>query len=199
MTERLTGVSGSMFSGKTETLIRLITRAEYANQKVQVFKPIIDDRWGKTEMVRSHSGSEHTAIPVYSSTEILKRLLPDTKLVAIDEAQFFDEEIVSVIEELLARDIEVIFAGLPTDFRGEPFGPMPILLAKADEITRLTAICTHSENDKICGEPATKTQRFVNGQPANYHDPIILIGAEERYAARCPDHHLIPGKPKKHF
>ncbi len=196
MVERLTAIPGSMFSGKTEELIRLVTRAEYAGRSVQVFKPIIDDRWGKIKKVSSHSGSEHDAIPVRSSREILERLLPDTQLVAIDEAQFFDEEIVPVIDELLEKDVEVVFAGLPTDFRGEPFGQMPILLAKADEINRLTAICTYSEDGEICGELATRTQRLVNGQPANYTDPIILIGAEESYAARCPDHHIVPGKPE---
>ncbi len=199
MTERLTAISGSMFSGKTEELIRLIGRSEYAGKNTQIFKPVIDDRWGKTKSIKSHSGTEHEAIPISASKDILDNLDPDTNLVAIDEIQFFDEDIVPVIRELLDRNIEVIFAGLPTDFRGEPFGQMPILLCLADETVSLTAICTYSENGEICGKPATKTQRLINGEPANYDDPIILIGAEESYAARCPNHFVVPGKPENIF
>jgi thymidine kinase len=197
MTERLTGITGSMFSGKTAELLRLVERAEFAGRKVQVFKPAIDNRWGKVEKVRSHSGSEHQAIPVRGAEEILEKLDPNTQLVAVDEIQFFGGEIIPVIEGLLENDIEVLFAGLPLDFRGEPFGPVPVLLAKSDSIIKLTAICTYSENGEICGEEATRTQRIVNGEPARYDDPVVLVGAEEKYAPRCPSHHIVPGKPKR--
>ena len=195
MAERLTGISGSMFSGKTAELIRLVERAEFADMRVQVFKPLIDDRWGKVDQIRSHSGAEHNAVSVKRSLDILENLNPETGVVAIDEIQFFDVEIVGVIDELLDRNILVIFAGLPLDFRGEAFGQMPVLLAKADGLTKVTAICTHSENGEICGAEATRTQRLVDSLPANYDDPIILIGAEESYSPRCPQHHIVPGKP----
>ena len=199
MVERLNGVSGSMFSGKTGELIRLVTRAEYADKNVLVFKPVIDDRWGKTDSIKSHAGAEHSAIPLNNSLELLDFLTEKTNVVAIDEAQFFDENIVEVVDELLDRDIEVIFAGLPLNFKGEPFGEMPVLLSKSDGITRLTAICIYSENGEICGAEATRTQRMVDGKPADYSDPEIVIGAEERYTPRCPDHHIVPGKPDRVF
>jgi thymidine kinase len=202
MTEKLTGIAGSMFSGKTEELLRRVTRAEIAGRNVLVFKPVIDNRWGKKGIVRSHAGSEHTAVEVSSPEEILmfiegsSNVGYDPRMVAIEEIQFMGPEIVPVIQELLEKDIEVCFAGLPLDFRGEPFGQMPTLLALADDIARLTAICTYKDNGEICGADATRTQIFVNGQPANYNDPIILVGAEEAYAPRCPSHHLVPHKPK---
>lgn len=196
MTERLTTIAGSMFAGKSEELLRRVTRAEYAGRETQVFKPALDNRWGTTD-VRSHSGSHHEALAINNPLEILENLSPDTKLVAIDEVQFFDENIISTVLELLDRDIEVVVAGLPTDFRGEPFGSMPTLLAIADQVERLTAICTHiNGNNKPCGADATRTQRLVSGKPANYTDPIVMIGAEESYQARCPNHHIVPGKPK---
>jgi thymidine kinase len=195
MTEKLTGIAGSMFSGKTAELIRLIERAEIAGRKTQVFKPIIDKRWGKVEAVRSHSGAEHAAIPVEASLDILKLLDPKTEVVGIDEAQFFDDDIVEVVEVILEKDIPVIIAGLPLDFRGEPFGKMPVLLAKSDEITRIPAICKFKDDGEICGADATRTQRIIDGHPANYGDPIIMIGAEESYEARCPNHHFVPGRP----
>jgi thymidine kinase len=197
MTERLEAISGSMFAGKTRELIRLVERQKFAGRKAQIFKPVVDNRWGKTERVRSHSGSEMQAVPVKNSSDLLSLVKSDTEYVAIDEVQFFDSGIVGVIDQLLDRDIKVLVAGLPLDFRGEPFGSMPLLLAKADNIVKVTAICTQTENGEICGEEATRTQRLVNGSPANYYDPIVLIGAEESYAPRCPDHHLVPGKPKK--
>ena len=196
MTERLKGISGSMFAGKTELLLKEITRAEYAGKKVQVFKPAIDDRWGKQSHVRSHSGGEHTAHAVETSLDILENLDTDTQVVAIDEIQFFDSRIVDVVIFLLDQDVRVIFAGLSLDFRAEPFGSMPALLALCDELDRPTAICNERIDGHICGEEATRTQRLINGQPANYHDPIVLIGAEQQYQARCPNHHIIPGKPE---
>lgn len=198
MTERLHVVFGPMFAGKTEELIRLVRRFEIAQEKVQVFKPIIDVRWGKVNHIASHNGNEHPGIPIEKSREILNFLEKDTKVVAIDEVQFFDKEIVAVVRRLLDDDIKVLITGLPLDFRGEPFGEMPTLMAMADEMTQLTAICTYrSPNGSRCGcMTATRTQRLISGEPANYNDPIIKIGAEESYEARCPDHHLVPGKPQ---
>lgn len=185
-----------MFAGKTETLLREISRAEISKKKVQVFKPIIDDRWGEKDKVRSHSGGEHDACAVKNALDILECLDSDTQVVAIEEIQFFDPEIINVVRALLEADIRVIFAGLSQDFRGEPFGSMPTLLALCDEIEKPTAICTEEVDGKICGANASKTQRLINGQPANFNDPIVLIGDEdEGYQARCPKHHKVPGKP----
>ena len=123
-------------------------------------------------------------------------LEPDTQVVAIEEIQFFDAEIVDVVRSLLEADIRVVFAGLSLDFRGEPFGSMPTLLSLCDEIEKPTAVCTETVDGKPCGAVATKTQRLINGKPANYSDPIVLIGDEEEgYHARCPKHHRVPGKP----
>jgi thymidine kinase len=177
-----------MFSGKTEELIRRARRAVIAKQKVQVFKPDIDTRYA-VQRVTSHNGMAFEAVPVPNARAIFERLDPDTTVVAIDEAQFFDTEIEPVTEQLASRGIRVIIAGLDMDFRGEPFGPMPALLCCADEIQKLHAICM------ICGENATRTQRLVNGAPARYDDPIILVGASEAYEARCRDHHEVPGRP----
>jgi thymidine kinase len=181
-------ICGSMFSGKTEELIRRVRRASIARQKVQVFKPDIDIRY-MVQHVTSHNGQAFEAHPVKTSLQILDNLAPDTTVVAIDEAQFFDEGIKRVTEILAQRGIRVIVAGLDMDFRAEPFGSMPALLCCADEVLKLHAICM------VCGEAASRTQRLVNGEPARYDDPIILVGASESYEARCRDHHAVPGKP----
>lgn len=180
-------ICGSMFSGKTDELIRRLRRATIARQKVQVFKPAIDIRFA-VEKVMSHAGSEYEAVPVQSSKEIIGLLKPETTVVAIDEAQFFDTGIDSVISTLADRGLRVIAAGLDSDFRGEPFGPMPVLMAKAEKVDKLQAICM------VCGEPASRTQRLVNGNPANYNDPVVIVGASELYEARCRKHHEVPGK-----
>ena len=192
-----------MFAGKTEGLIAEITRAEIAKKNVLVFKPQMDYRWGKTDVVRSHSKSEHPAFSIDNPEEILliveKHLetLGKIDLVAIDEIQFMPENIIEVIKILLEMDIRVVFAGLAQDFRGEPFGSMPTLLALCDEIDKPTAICTEDVDGKQCNAPATKTQRLIGGKPAKYTDPIVLVGGEEEgYHARCPNHHVVPGKPK---
>jgi thymidine kinase len=185
-------VCGSMFSGKTDELIRRLRRATIARQQVQVFKPIIDNRYA-LEKVRSHAGSDFDALPIQKSVEILTNLRTETTVVGVDEAQFFDGEIVPVIQQLAEQGIRVIAAGLDTDFRGEPFGCMPVLLAIAEHVDKLQAICM------VCGEPATRTQRLVNGQPANYHDPVVIVGAAEMYEARCRTHHEVPGKPGIHI
>jgi thymidine kinase len=182
-------VCGSMFSGKTEELIRRIRRARIAKQQVQVFKPALDSRY-HTEKVSSHNGLHWEAVPVGNAREILDRLLPDTTVVAVDEAQFFDWELSAVCNELAERGLRVILAGLDMDFRGEPFGPMPLLMAEAEEVTKLQAICV------VCGAPASRTQRLIDGQPAAYDDPIILVGGSESYDARCRLCHQVPRKPE---
>jgi thymidine kinase len=178
-------ITGSMFCGKTDELIRRLRRATIARQKIQVFKPIIDNRYA-VEKVTSHAGSEFDALPVKSAAEIEPRLSKDITVVAIDEAQFFDNEIVSLVQGLADHGLRVIVAGLDTDFRGEPFGPMPELMAKAERVDKLHAICME------CGEPASRTQRLVNGKPARYDDPVIIVGAAELYEARCRKHHIVP-------
>ena len=178
-------VCGSMFSGKTEELIRLLRRATIAKQKVQVFKPAIDTRYD-AEKVTSHAGMAFDAISIKKSNEILVLLDPDTTVVGIDEAQFFDPEIVDIAAKLAEKGIRVIVAGLDLDFRGEPFGSMPVLMAKAEHVQKLQAICV------VCGEPACRTQRLVNGHPAHYDDPIVIVGAAEMYEARCRKHHEVP-------
>jgi thymidine kinase len=181
-------VCGCMFSGKSEELIRRLRRAVIARQKVQVFKPAIDDRYA-VDQVRSHSGSGFDATPVASSADLLRLVEPDTTVVGIDEAQFFDADLPRVVERLADAGRRVICAGLDLDFRGEPFGPMPMLLAIAEHVDKLTAICM------VSGEPATRTQRIIDGRPASYDDPIILVGATESYEARSRRHHIVPGKP----
>jgi len=183
-------ICGSMFSGKTEEMIRRLRRAIIAKQKVQVFKPTIDNRFA-SDKVTSHAGLDFEAIPVKKSLDIKTKLKPETTVVGIDEAQFFDDGIVSVIEEIADSGKRVIVTGLDMDFRGEPFGCIPILLAKADMVNKIHAICM------VCGEPANRTQRLVDGKPANYNDPIVIVGASELYEARCRKHHTVPGKPTK--
>jgi thymidine kinase len=178
-------VCGSMFSGKTDELIRRLVRATIARQKVQVFKPSIDVRY-EVEKVASHAGSTFDAIPVEKAAEIRGKLDPDTTVVGIDEAQFFDAEIVTVARELATRGVRVIVAGLDTDFRGEPFGSMPVLMSEAEDVAKLHAICM------VCGDNASRTQRLVNGKPARYNDPVVIVGADELYEARCRLHHEVP-------
>jgi len=177
-------IVGSMFSGKTDELIRRLRRATIARQKVQVFKPAIDIRYAESK-VTSHAGNDFDADPIQEVTDILARLEPDTTVVAIDEAQFFDMAIIKIVQNLADRGLRVIVAGLDTDFRGEPFGPIPALMALSEHVDKLHAICM------ICGEEASRTQRLVNGNPAHYNDPVVIIGASELYEARCREHHVV--------
>jgi len=178
-------ITGSMFCGKTDELIRRLRRASIARQEVQVFKPAIDDRYA-VEKVTSHAGSEYNALPIRLAADILNNLKEGVTVVAIDEAQFFDDKIIPIAQKLADRGIRVIVAGLDTNFRGEPFGPMPLLMALAEKVDKLQAICM------VCGEPATRTQRLVNGKPARYNDPVVIVGASELYEARCRQHHEVP-------
>ena len=183
-------ICGSMFSGKSEELIRRVRQATYGNLSVRVFKPAIDDRFSNDSVV-SHNGSATIAYPIKAAMEILEHLeaKEDLDIVAIDEAQFFDKKIVAVVNELANQGIRVILAGLDTDFRGEPFGSMPELMTLSEAVTKLNAICP------ICSSPASRTQRLIDGKPASYDDPIILVGASESYEPRCRHHHEVPNRP----
>lgn len=178
-------IVGSMFSGKTDELIRRLRRATIAKQKVQVFKPAIDNRFSEAK-VTSHAGSEFDALPIQSAKEILEHLDIDTTVVAVDEAQFFDPEINQIVQKMADNGLRVIVAGLDTDFRGEPFGPIPTLMAQAERVDKVHAICMK------CAEEASRTQRLLDGKPAHYKDPIVVIGASELYEARCRIHHEVP-------
>lgn len=172
-------ICGPMFSGKSEELMRRLRRAKIAKQKTIIFKPHIDQRYG-LEYVVSHDGNKLEAQPLHSVHEINERVdVIGATVIAIDEAQFFTQDIVGVVCQLVNEGKRVIVAGLDLDFRGAPFGHMPLLLAVADKISKLQAICTQ------CGHDAHFTQRLVNGLPAKYDDPIIMIGAQEAYQARC--------------
>jgi thymidine kinase len=173
-----------MFSGKTEELIRRLRRAVIARQKVQVFKPLIDTRYREAQ-VTSHNGQGFDAKPVAEAADILADLSPDTTVVAIDEVQFFDPGILVLCEQLANQGLRVICAGLDTDFRGEPFGPMPDLMARAELVDKIHAICV------VCGRDANRTQRLIDGEPAAFDDPIVLVGAAEVYEARCRHHHEV--------
>lgn len=177
-------ITGPMFAGKSEELIRRIKRLEYAHKKTLVFKPKIDNRYSENEIV-SHSKIKTRSINIETAQDILKYVDCDTEAVVIDEVQFLDHEIVHVVEDLANRGIRVIVAGLDRDFRGEPFQNIPELLALAEDVTKLTAICMR------CGAPATRTQRLVNGEPASYDDPIIIVGASESYEPRCRHCHEV--------
>ena len=180
---RLEAIVGPMFSGKSEELIRRVNRALIARQEVQVFKPAIDDRYD-TESVASHSGRKIEAFSVDDVGAIRSRLNDDVQVIALDECQFFGSEVIDLALELADGGRRVIVAGLDLDFRGEPFGPMPDLLAHAELVEKLTAICR-------CGRQATRTQRLIGGSPAHYEDPVILVGAAERYEPRCRECHVV--------
>lgn len=182
-------ICGSMFSGKSEELIRRLRRATYANMSIRVFKPAIDDRYDEQSVV-SHNGTTIMARPVNSAEEILENIDETIDIVGIDEVQFFDEKIIEIANEMANRGILVIAAGLDTDFRGEPFGPMPKLMAMSEYVSKLHAICPN------CGSLATRTQRLIDGKPASYDEPIILVGTSESYEPRCRHHHEVPNKPQ---
>ncbi|GGK93222.1 thymidine kinase [Deinococcus radiotolerans] len=188
-------IVGPMFSGKSEELIRRVTRAVIARQRVQVFKPALDDRYHESA-VASHAGRTVNAVAVRSARDIRAYLsgegsllhapgdtLPD--VIGIDEVQFLDAAIIPLALELADAGVRVILAGLDQDFRAEPFGFIPELLARAESVEKLTAICT------VCGAPATRSQRLIGGQPAHFDDPVVLVGAEESYEARCRVHHVL--------
>lgn len=182
-------ITGCMFAGKTEELIQRINTLIRTNHNVLIVKPAIDDRYEDDEIV-SHNGSKAKAITVNNGKEILSYVTDDTDAVCIDEIQFLGPEVVRVIEFLADKGINVYAAGLDNDFRGEPFGIIPDLLARATKVTKLTSYCA------VCGAPATRTQRIIKGKPASYYDPIVLIGAQESYEPRCRACHEVLDKPK---
>lgn len=186
---QLTVITGCMFSGKTEELIRLVRRAMHARRTVQVFKSSLDTRC-ETQVIRTHDGATLNAVAKRTAADIQAALWPDVDVVGIEEVQFFDEAIVSLCVRLADIGVHVICAGLDQDFRGLPFRFMPRLLAVADNVVKLHAIC------KRCGEPASRTQRLVDGKPAGWDDPMILIGAEETYEARCRRCHEVRRRPR---
>ena len=165
-------IAGSMFSGKSEELIRRLRRAQIAKQKVQIFKPAIDNRYGDGNIV-SHSEMKIPSVDVASARELIEAVLPDTEVVGIDEGQFFDAGLPAVCADLAADGKRVIIAGLDLDYLGNPFEPMPQLLAAAEYITKTLAICM------VCGEPANHTQRLVASRER------VLVGAGDSYEARC--------------
>lgn len=180
-------ICGSMFSGKSEELIRRVKRATYAKQEVKVFKPAIDNRYSE-EAVVSHNGTSMTSHVISSSAEIWDHISESTDVIAVDEVQFFGESIIGDLSLLADKGYRVIAAGLDMDFRGEPFGVVPNLMAVAESVTKLQAVCS------VCGSPASRTQRLIDGKPASYDDPVILVGASESYEARCRHHHEVPKK-----
>ncbi|RGC44205.1 thymidine kinase [Absiella sp. AM29-15] len=182
-------ISGCMFAGKTEELIRRIKVLEYAKKKIAVFKPKIDNRYSEENIV-SHAGSSVKSFSIENTHEIFNYIDDSYDVIAIDEVQFFDEEIVEICDYFADSGKRVMVAGLDMDFRGVPFGVMPQLFTHAEFVTKLTAVCTK------CGAPATRSQRLINGKPAQYDDPIILVGASEQYEARCRHCHEVPGKKK---
>ena len=182
-------ISGCMFAGKTEELIRRIKVLEFAKKNIKVLKPRIDNRYSDTFVV-SHAGSRVNSIVIDRAAEILDHVDSSVDVVAIDEVQFLDEDICEVCDILAKEGKRVMVAGLDMDFRGEPFGMMPKLITEAEFVTKLTAVCNK------CGAPATRTQRLVNGKSASYNDPLVLIGASEAYEARCRHCHEVTDKPK---
>ena len=181
-------ITGPMFAGKTEELLRRIKRLEYAKKNIILFKPSIDNRYAEDNVI-SHNKNKARSINISESSDILKYVNKSTDVVAIDEVQFLDEAVIAVIDFLAENGIRVMVSGLDMDFRGEPFSMMPTLLSMAEKVDKLTAVCL------ICGEPATRTQRIIDGKPARYYDPIVLIGAEENYEARCRKCHKVYRKP----
>ena len=179
-------ICGVMFSGKSEELIRRVRRAMIAKKSVQVFKSHLDERYAGIYQVSSHDGRTTEAIPVDTPAQIMAKLHPQTQVVAIDEAQFLDASIVELVTTLAAGGRRVILAGTDTDFRGEPFGPMPQLLAVAEVVDKLHAICV------VCGNPASRNQRLIGGKPARYDSPTIMVGSAESYEARCRRCHAVP-------
>lgn len=179
-------ICGVMFSGKSEELIRRVRRALIARKRVQVFKSHLDERYAGLYHVSSHDGRTVEAVPIDSPEQIFRQLAPDAQVVAIDEAQFLPASIVPLATSLAASGRRVIIAGADTDFRGEPFGAMPQLLAIAEQVDKLHAICV------ICGNPASRNQRLIDGQPARYDSPTIMVGGEDSYEARCRSCHSVP-------
>ncbi|HTG53666.1 MAG TPA: thymidine kinase [Gemmatimonadaceae bacterium] len=184
-------ISGVMFSGKSEELIRRVRRAIIGKKRVQVFKSHLDDRYSGVYSIASHDGRTVEAVPVDSSLQIAQQLDGHADMIAIDEAQFLDSGVVELSTSLAQRGIRVILAGTDTDFRGEPFGAMPQLMAVADVVDKLHAICV------VCGGPASRNQRLIEGRPARWDSPVIMVGGRESYEARCRHCHQVPRRDEE--
>jgi len=182
-----------MFSGKSEELLRRLRRAIIARRSIQVYKSQLDDRYGGIQHLSSHDGQQLTATPITRSSQIAEKLRPDVQVVAIDEAQFLDDGVVAVVNELANSGVRVMVAGTDMDFRGEPFGPIPALLATAERIDKLHAICV------VCGDLATRNQRLIDGEPAPWEDPTIQVGGADSYEARCRACHDVPRLDRGQF
>ncbi len=178
-------IAGVMFSGKSEELMRRVRRATIARKRVQVFKSHLDDRYAGLYNVSSHDGRDLEAIPVDSASQIAQKLDSMAQVVAVDEVQFLDAGIIGLATALAERGRRVILAGLDTDFRGEPFGAMPQLMAVGEQVTKLHAICV------LCGNPASRNQRLIDGRPARWDSPTIMVGATQSYEARCRACHRV--------
>lgn len=185
-------ITGPMFAGKSEELIRRVTTLSYAHKKIVAFKPKIDNRYDVSK-ISAHNGHKYEAFAISDPKEILLHVDDSIQVAAIDEIQFFSKDILPIIQFLANKGLRVICAGLDLDFKGMPFGIIADLLSEAEIVTKLEAACT------ICGCGATRSQRLVNGKPANYDDPVVLVGAKESYEARCRKHHDVPGKPIPDF
>jgi thymidine kinase len=181
-------IAGVMFSGKSEELMRRVRRAMIAKKRVQVFKSHLDARYAGLFAVSSHDRRTVEAVPVDSAAQLVQRLDPTAQVVAVDEAQFLDDGVIAAATALAERGRRVILAGLDTDFRGEPFGPMPHLMAVAEVVDKLHAICV------LCGAPASRNQRLIQGRPASYDSPTIMVGATDSYEARCRACHEVPAR-----
>jgi thymidine kinase len=179
-------ITGVMFSGKSEELIRRVRRAVIARKTVQVFKSHLDARYAGIYHVTSHDGRTVDAVPVDTTEQIAAQIRRETAVVGIDEAQFLGNDLVPLVTALAHAGVRVIIAGTDMDFRGEPFGPMPQLLAVAEMVDKLHAICV------VCGGPASRNQRLIGGRPARYDSPTIMVGGQESYEARCRRCHQVP-------
>ncbi len=181
---KLEVIAGSMFSGKSEELIRRIRRADFAQMKIAVFKHRVDDRMS-IGFINTHSGDKFKAIALEKPEDMRHFVTEETQLIAIDEVQFFTMDIIPIILEMVENGKKVIAAGLDLDFKGMPFGPIPTIMAIADKITKLTAVCM------TCGNDAHYSQRLIDGRAAKFDDPVIMVGAQDVYQARCRDCFII--------
>ena len=199
---RIELITGPMFAGKSEELIRRLRRLMIAKAKIQIFTPSIDKRYGDS-VVASHNHQKIEALSIDSAADIFAALKKDTEVVAVDEVQFLDSALIDLFDTLANNGKIVIATGLDLDFKAEPFyfrdgkATMAELMVKSDFVTKLTAICVFREDGKICGELATRSQRLIDGKPAPYNSPLIQVGAEESYEPRCRKHHSIPDKAEK--
>ena len=183
-------ITGPMFAGKTTELIKRVERQAFAKRKVAIFKPSIDDRYSRSDVV-AHNGLKYRAFVVPTSEEGVELIRKVTlregyEVIGVDEAQFFPMSIVEALNRLADEGVYVIVSGLNLDFKGDPFPVMKELLVRADNIVYLTAVCT------VCGRPATRSQRLINGKPAPRDSPVVLVGGSESYEARCRLHHEVP-------